>query len=432
MDLSIEINQSYISDTETIPQYGKTVCLIGRSEKGQQKQPYLVKTYERAKELFGEGELVEAFQECKNAGGHSIFLIRSGDNDQILSEEDMQIAYNSIADMSIHIVCPVGIYLDDVHNYALQLARSCKRANDQYGDRVGVIGVKPIQTPIEENLFQHVNSLITNSTARNGFFDYDGSDIGYLISVVASELEFVHNSSTSYSVNGAAAYTGHLARLRPGESPLNKVILGARNLRYSFPTYNVERIDLVEGGEQVLEIILEKKPERPIYVRDLDYNTLKEGEDYEIDFDRWALRWLRPIGPSDTVIIVYSINDYKALSSAGYTTFSDHIDRGVVVESSSTLAKRNSLTDVNVVRTLQSIVYTIKHVCQDLIGETVSQVLMVEDFIRNYLDELVSFRYIYSYQVEFSVENFHTVNINLSITTSAGVKTISVGIKVSS
>jgi hypothetical protein len=425
--LGVETIQIYESYTDSSPQYGSNVCLIGRCEKGEKGKPFFTNSYEMAVGKFGEGDLTRSFKECKDAGAKNIFLVKVGDNEEELSEESIEVAYRIIEGFPVHIVCLVGIYLDEPdRNYALQLAKHCRKSLNQYGDRIGVIGVRLANL---EELFSHVSDLSSNELISMGLYDEDGVDIGYLVSAVASEVNYL-----SYSANGAAAYAGLLSSLRPGQNPLNRSIQGSDELRYLFPTYNVETIKFEDFtlNEEVLEIELEKRPERPIHIRDEDHNIFIEGVNYEIDFDRGVLVWLDPQqDPQESIRIVYSLNDYKTLSSAGYTIFSEKVNRGIVVESCQTLSKKSSFKDISVIRILQSIAYTIKNVCQDLIGETVQQVLEVEDFIEDYLMELVYFQEIYSYQLGFSIENFHTVNINLAITTNAGVKKLSVGINVS-
>jgi hypothetical protein len=391
---------------------------------------------DHAKQLFGEGRLVESYNEAYAIGATQIFLLRIEGVD---FPTELDKAYSLIEDLYMHIIVPVNVYMDDPsYDYSLQLAKHCFKANSLFGNRIGIIGVNPL-TPADivagitqEDVFNHVNTLLSNTRMQKGFFNENQEDIGNLISVVVSEPVFRIDAYKDYTVNGATVYAGLLSAIPSGYSPTNYAIYSAQSLRYDYPLYNVEDLTLT-----TTPIVLKKKPEDPVTVKTRDGRIFYRGKnsedaEYLINTDNWTIQAVSsgriPSTDGGQITVVYSIDDVKALTNAGYVVFSNQGPKGIVIESGITPTKEQNYKFVQSTRILQSIIYTIKNAGDEVIGQSIGSSNEFEQFVRDFLQDLVISRQIKDFSVVFNYPSYDTIEIQLTVVPGYEIRETTVAI----
>lgn len=433
--MRIYTSQEYSIGYESPPIYGRTICLIGPSNLDEdhelQINAYRPKTFLDAVTTFGECSLSYAYKEANDAGAKNIYIISIPQ----LDLETLQKAYQVSETIHVHTLILIDMYLDDEnYDYAQSLAEHCNKASNGYGNRIGIIGVKPIHDT-EINVFEYVKSLINNTRMKKGFYNNNGDDIGSFISVVVAEPIFYNEVANQYVANGAAAYAGLLASIYASQSPSYKTINGIDSLSYEFPTDILEDVSFTE---EMSKAPLKEKPVEAVTVSNLDSNiTYVQNKDYKIyydtDIDMWTIERLPSSNiPADGSIItvMYGIDLQASLAEAGYVTFSSNARKGIFPETGTTASKSTTLKSIQSVRATQAIIYAIKNAGQEFIGNTMPQTLEFEDWVSQFLNELVQSSQIKDYEVSFEYEKDKiTVYLNLSLYSE--IREISVSIDVS-
>lgn len=433
--MRIYTSQEYSVEHESPPIYGRSVCLIGKStlegDHEFQTNAYKPKTFLDALSVFGECRLSYAYKEASDAGAKNIYIISIPD----LSLESLEKAYRVSELVHVHTLVLIGMYLEDEqYNYAQSLAEHCKKASSGYGSRIGIISTSPVYDT-EFNVFEYTKSLIKNTRMMKGFYDDDGNDIGSYISVIAAEPVFYNDVANQYVADGAAAYAGLLASIYASESPRYKTIKGPDSLSYELPTDILEDIFFTEGSSQHP---LKEKPVEAVTISNLSSNiTYIKDEDYKIyyntDIDKWTIERL-PFSriPADGTIItaMYGIDLHASLVSAGYVTFSSNARKGVFPEFGVTASKSSTLKSIQSVRAIQAIIYAIKNAGQEFIGKTMPQAIEFENWINQFLNELVNSSQIKGYTVSFEYE-YEKITIYLNLSLYSEIKEIPVSIDVS-
>lgn len=403
--------------------FGSSICIIGYSTKGPILEPIFTRSISDASSKFGEGKLIQAFEEATRSGGKEVYLIRIDENEDKFSQ--LESAYSIIEDLPIHIVVPVVAYMDEEINFALQLATHCHMAKS----RIGVIGVKPIDNP--EEILSYVSNLITNQRMRDGFY-LESEDISHLISVVASEVIIENSLGHRYTTNGAASYAGLLSSLPEGSNPSNKILGGVKSLRYSFPSHVIESISLNKENNLVSFKDLIRNPLRPIDIKGFVPNNERtfyfiENKDYVVDFQNEVILWINEDESSGATSIVYSIDEEEALSNAGYVVFRSST-HGVFPRLGVTASNQKKLRDVGSVRDILYIIDTIKLLSEDLIGETrVQSVQNIDSRLRFFLNGLIRKQIIKTFSLRVYHEG-HDVVINLDLTLFSSIESVTVAI----
>lgn len=437
--MSIETIQLYTSQGSTSPLYGETICIIGKSSAGPLLEPQLLLSKSKVKQIFGDGRLVDAYAEAYDAGCRQIYLIRISGETDIEIWEEQEKAYEILEGMAVHIVVPVNSFVNDSLNFAQQLSNHCYKSGYVFGDRIGIIGTRPIQS--EQDVFLNTTNLLNNQYMKNGFQNERLMDTGYAISVVVSEPIFNYGTDNEYSANGAAAYAGFLSTLLPGESPTGKKIPNVKKLRYNFPQYHSELLLMSPYSDKFVSQELLRDLFSPITIRQINPNVvydniedtyIKLGNDCEIDYlNKRVLLSSNVLDQDANVYIRYAINEYKSLAEAGYVSFIDKGSKGIVCYTDVSATKEKKMFQgISSIRIVQSIIYTIREAGQDLIGESISNSPSFENFVEEYLEELVSFQLIRDFYVLFSYKTYDEVNIELTLSLFNEIKNVNVNIKI--
>lgn len=97
---------------------GRKLVIIGRSEKGEVLNPYLIQDEREAIHIFGHGELTQAFRESQDAGASLIYLLRIQYKTQQEKYLELEKAYEVLDLIDVDIILPLDTCLDDYwYNY---------------------------------------------------------------------------------------------------------------------------------------------------------------------------------------------------------------------------------------------------------------------------------------------------------------------------
>ena len=97
---------------------GRKLVIIGRSEKGEVLNPYLIQDEREAIHIFGHGELTQAFRESQDAGASLIYLLRIQYKTQQEKYLELEKAYEVLELIDVDIILPLDTCLDDYwYNY---------------------------------------------------------------------------------------------------------------------------------------------------------------------------------------------------------------------------------------------------------------------------------------------------------------------------
>lgn len=358
---------------------GRNVVLLGVSTDGAQLDICYVPNPTKMALHYGSGPLVDAYEQVYNSGAYAIYVIRlNGDEEEVLDNDTMYIrlaeAYSIIEDFPVHIVVPVGVYLDDNQEFAQQLLNLCTIKKD-YHPSIGIIGVKPADP---NNLDTYINTLMDNPFMKSDK-DYNSMDTGAFLSVVAHDI--IIGETT---VSGAYAYAGLVSSLQPRLSSTNKALKGADNLAFRYE-------DTHDVSEQVVfsqpRIYLSRIPISKVLVQSIDGSTtFASGTDYRIIWKTGELERLNgSINDGDTILVTYDTNDAYSLALRGYVTFRDSASKGIVPYRGVTAAyPESSYCSLSITRIVLEILELMQNVKLETLGEPVTQAVL------NHLSEIIS------------------------------------------
>jgi len=402
--------------------YGKNIAIVGTSTKGLLYNPVYVSTLQEAKRFFGEGDLVDAYEEVSLGGGKYIYFVRMED----LSSDSFTKALEVIQDYPIHIVVPVGIFFDD-EGYAKILSAHCANKNP-YGECIGVMGVTPFPSIVkfdreeEESVLDYcqrvdplieekVNNLYFNNLANSGF-----GDSGVYLNVVFAEVLADVGSSIRF-VSGHTIYAGLLASLNPGVSPVNKSLPGAERLRFKLKEglRKTEKVSLT-----AVPFKLNRRPVSKLQVVSQDVTPVvyKEGFDYIVGYEEGTIALAAGSNISEEVNITYVYDDHVALSSVGFVTFREFVKNGISPASSVTMSK-SDLRHVQDLRIMQDIGWFIRELSNNLVGSSsvgARTISTLETEIKKYLDLKRKASKIVFYDLYIrQTDNFRNLEVHLDI-----------------
>lgn len=348
--------------------HGRNLVVIGTSEKGNSYElEEFVGSYEQAESLFGEGPLLQAYEELVLAGAKYIHLLKIEDN----TPESLKTGLDAISGYPMNMVVPAGIYFDDeaeenTKSYVSDLAEFC----DKHHDCIGIMGVAPLSelqrednesTPSWKNrisaaVLSKAESMVSLADAVAESL----GDAGMFINVVFSAVSCFNGTRV---ISGHTLYAGLLSNVYPGLSPVNKTLPGAEEILF----------DVAD-----------------IYTED---NSLR-----------------------------------NVLTDSGFVTFSKFVKAGIAPASATTMATKKGLKNVHNVRVIQDISWYIRMIGEELIGEPLYRKPQVLDSqIREYLAAYTSVGILRSYDMFINVSTSDIeVNIDLDFIDTVKVQNITI------
>lgn len=395
---------------------GRNILLLGVSTKGTQYEPIYVKDSDQMKEFYGSGPLVDAYIEAESSDAYAIYVYRLNANDEpTLTDEEMYDrlgnAYNDLTGFPVHIVVPVGVYLDNAnYDFAQQLLDFCaEKKND--GGALGVIGVSEADPG---NLSNHVDTLMNNSFMREVHTiveeDHE-TDIGSLLVVVAHDTIFNKDKEDEYTANAVHAVAGLLSSLDSNVRPTNKALKGIYDLPYRYGE-TTEKTDIITFDEPL--VYLSRIPLEPPSVTDGAATpvTYVEGDpgDYLIDYDNGTIERVESglIGSGGTVHVTYKYQDNHSLAKRGYTTLRDSVKKGIVIYQGVTAASPSSmyhsLSNSRIVLEILSLIQDVK---ANILGEPLKPALLsgFQSELKDVLESKIADRSISGYSAQIQVDH---------------------------
>lgn len=334
-------------------EHGRNLVIVGTSERGENnKFVEFVSSYNQVKDEFGEGDLLQAYEELVLAGTKYIHLLKIEDNTLDCFVSGLE----AISHYPANIVVPVGIYFDTPEGYecAKKLAEFCSNI----GDCIGVMGVAPFsdngkpmkefERKEEESIIEWKNriSSLVRGKANELVDDYSidkFGDAGMFLNVVFSTVCCFYGD-INRAISGHTIYAGLLSNLPPGISPVNKTLVGVDRL-----LFDVVNIHTIEA----------------------------------------PLRSLKDV-----------------LADIGFVTFSRFVRSGIAPAAAVTMAKKTGLKNVHNVRVLQDVSWYIKMIGNEMLGEPVHKKAQVlKEKISEYLDDYVSVGILRSYNFYLKTNN---------------------------
>jgi len=329
-------------------EHGRNLVIVGTSERGENnKFVEFVSSYNQVKDEFGEGDLLQAYEELVLAGTKYIHLLKIEDNTLDCFVSGLE----AISHYPANIVVPVGVYFDTPEGYecAKKLAEFCSNI----GDCIGVMGVVPFsekefERKEEESIIEWKNriSSLVRGKANELVDDYSidkFGDAGMFLNVVFSTVCCFYGD-INRTISGHTIYAGLLSNLPPGISPVNKTLVGVDRL-----LFDVVNIHTIEA----------------------------------------PLRSLKDV-----------------LADIGFVTFSRFVRSGIAPAAAVTMAKKTGLKNVHNVRVLQDVSWYIKMIGNEMLGEPVHKKAQVlKEKISEYLDDYVSVGILRSYNFYLKTNN---------------------------
>lgn len=157
-------------------------------------------------------------------------------------------AYQLLENYTCDWVVPLGVYADDklpgrYQSFAYELGLFCSVLSYRNKMTLGVIGMTPcrdtslagVQKYVEKML-AYKNFYLMRDDKGNVILDGQGNpiDLGMFLSVVGGADPIYQNASSGrYAGDVAVAYAGINGVLAPQSAPTNKVLKGAKGLRFS-------------------------------------------------------------------------------------------------------------------------------------------------------------------------------------------------------
>lgn len=349
-------------------EHGRNLVIVGTSEIGENnKFVEFVSSYNQVKDEFGEGDLLQAYEELVLAGAKYIHLLKIEDNTLDCFVSGLE----AISHYPANIVVPVGIYFDTPEGYecARKLAEFCSNI----GDCIGVMGVAPFsdngskpmkefERKEEESIIEWKNriSSLVRGKANELVDDYSidkFGDAGMFLNVVFSTVCCFYGD-INRAISGHTIYAGLLSNLPPGISPVNKTLVGVDRLL--FDVVNIHTIPVTPDVTPVTPVT----PEAPL-------RSLKD-----------------------------------VLADIGFVTFSRFVRSGIAPAAAVTMAKKTGLKNVHNVRVLQDVSWYIKMIGNEMLGEPVHKKAQVlKEKISEYLDDYVSVGILRSYNFYLKTNN---------------------------
>lgn len=151
--------------------YGKSVAIIGRANKGDELNPFLIENITQALEIFEGGELIDAYKEVNDCGAEFINLVRVDYNNEHDFYHKLEEVYEVIENIGeTDIILPLGIYLDSyIINYPdfFRMVQDFKynHLDKNYGN------IFKVDRPIES-----VNSIKINNKKTENYTVSEGEE----------------------------------------------------------------------------------------------------------------------------------------------------------------------------------------------------------------------------------------------------------------
>lgn len=157
-------------------------------------------------------------------------------------------AYQLLENYTCDWVVPLGVYADDklpgrYQSFAYELGLFCSVLSYRNKMTLGIIGMTPCRDTSLAGVQKHVEKMLAykniylmRDDKGNIILDGNGNpiDLGMFLSVVGgADPVFQNASSGRYSGDIAVAYAGINGVLAPQSAPTNKVLKGAKGLRFS-------------------------------------------------------------------------------------------------------------------------------------------------------------------------------------------------------
>lgn len=94
--------------------YGQSVAIIGKAEKGEKLNPYLIDSEDKALDIFGSGDLIDAYYEVSSVGAEYIYMIRLDYDNEVELYKNLAEIYDILNNLrDIDVILPLDINLDD-------------------------------------------------------------------------------------------------------------------------------------------------------------------------------------------------------------------------------------------------------------------------------------------------------------------------------
>jgi len=396
--------------------FSENIVIIGCSDSGPILDPMYIRNHKEATDTFGNGRLVDAYNEARLSGGQHIYLIRLGET---LSEQEtydqLHQAYRILSTFPAHILIPLDAYIDSTLDFAGQL---CDFLYDELQAKcVGIIGAKPR----EQSYDDFVTDLIKNDRMSNGFkgtSDGEVVDKGTVLSVVATEAKYNYGKENEYVATATATYGGMLASLQSHISPTNKTTLvGGVNDDPHTGIRSETISNLTTTWYQ-----LERVPEEIVSV--LDSNAEEVDKDnYEIDYLEGRIRGTGSLGETN---ISYKYSDLNSLALKRYVVFRYNRRRGYVPLRAATAALPGSPWQyIAYSRITAEILARLQYIAQDFIGEDSRYIEQgVVPIIYSELDKLVRLEQIQDYKIDIEHEDHENISFQLDIVPIGQIKSL--------
>ena len=156
-------------------------------------------------------------------------------------------AYQLLENYTCDWIVPLGIYADDklpgrYQNFAYELGLFCSVLSYRNKMTLGVIGMTPCRDTSLAGVQKHVEKMLAykniylmRDEKGNILLDGQGNpiDLGMFLSVVGgSDVVFQNSVSGRYVGDVAVTYAGVNGVLAPQSAPTNKIVQGAKGLRF--------------------------------------------------------------------------------------------------------------------------------------------------------------------------------------------------------
>lgn len=338
--------------------YPENLVLLGRSTSGPAFTLLRV-TSKMEAEVFGEGELVDAFDLAWQAGKRAVYMMRLYDQDieeGSGSEEEklqalLQRAYEALENFPVHVLVPLGVTTE--HTALVeQLAEFLVPGHSPtLRPCIGVIATTDLAG---DDFAGRMDELL-----QQDIFQEPLGFRGHSIVAVASPLVIAGES-----VNPQAYYASLISQLSPGASPTSLHIPQAQ-LPWVWTEGEIE--EMIVFDEDIKP--LRRSPLAIIEVSD-DHEL---GVDFAISREDRLIQRL-PAGnikAGDAIIIRYTYSDLDTLAAAGITGWRERPYRGVYVATATTLGEHPFRLQ-SVVRAAQYIVERLNLVAESYIGRPIS------------------------------------------------------------